>query len=127
VAYTVPKLTDYSERELGEAVAQFRLVLETERREIHRRVDDPALTPAVRQDLLKRFRDRWVGRKSGLFGHLNDLWLKNAPPDRKKHVGQLINQVGQTTFLRLSNSSRHWISLRGSRQMRSALIKSLTT
>jgi len=96
VAYTVPKLTDYSERELGEAVAQFRLVLETERREIHRRVDDPALTPAVRQDLLKRFRDRWVGRKSGLFGHLNDLWLKNAPPDRKKHVGQLINQVGQT-------------------------------
>jgi phenylalanyl-tRNA synthetase alpha chain len=37
-----------------------------------------------------------VGRKSGLFGHLNDLWLKNAPPDRKKHVGQLINQVGQT-------------------------------
>ena len=96
MAYTVPKLTDYSERELGEAVAQFRLVLETERREIHRRVDDPALTPAVRQDLLKRFRDRWVGRKSGLFGHLNDLWLKNAPPDRKKHVGQLINQVGQT-------------------------------
>ncbi len=96
MAYTVPKLTDYSERELGEAVAQFRLVLETERREIHKRVDDPALTPAVRQDLLKRFRDRWVGRKSGLFGHLNDLWLKNAPPDRKKHVGQLINQVGQT-------------------------------
>jgi len=96
VAYTIPKLTDYSERELGEAVAQFRLVLETERREIHKRVDDPALTPAVRQDLLKRFRDRWVGRKSGLFGHLNDLWLKNAPPDRKKHVSQLINQVGQT-------------------------------
>jgi len=96
VAYTVPKLADYSERELDEAVAHFRLALKTESSEIDLKVCDPALTPAVRQDLLRKFRDRWLGRKSGLFGHLNDLWLKNAPPDRKKHVGQLINEVKQT-------------------------------
>jgi phenylalanyl-tRNA synthetase alpha chain len=96
MAYTVPKLTDYSDTELGEALAQFRLALKAERSEINKKVNDPALTPAVRQDLLKQFRDRWLARKSGLFGHLNDLWLKNAPPNRKKHVGQLINEVKQT-------------------------------
>jgi len=96
VPYTLPKLTDYSERELDEAVAEFRLALETERIEINKGINDPALTPAVRQDLLKQFRDRWLGRKSGLFGHLSDLWLKNAPPDCKKNVGQRINQVRQT-------------------------------
>ena len=95
VAYTFPKLTDYSDRELAEAVEQFRLALKTESSEIDQEVYDPALTPAVRQDLLKKFRDRWLGRKSGLFGQLNNLWLKNAPPDRKKHVGQFINQVKQ--------------------------------
>jgi phenylalanyl-tRNA synthetase alpha chain len=95
VTYTVPKLTDYSEAELDEAVEQFRFALESERSEITKKVNDPELTLSVRQDLLKRFRDRWLGRKSGHFGKLNDLWLKNAPPDRKKHVGQLINQVKQ--------------------------------
>jgi phenylalanyl-tRNA synthetase alpha chain len=95
VTYTVPKLTDYSEGTLVEAVAQFRRALETECIDIDQKVFDATLTPAVRQDLLKKFRDRWLGRKSGLFGQLNDLWLKNAPPDRKKHVGQLINEVKQ--------------------------------
>jgi phenylalanyl-tRNA synthetase alpha chain len=96
VAYTVHKLTDYSAAALEDAAAEFRLALETERRRIIQEVSDPALTPLVRQDLLKKFRDRWLGRKSGLFGQLNDLWLKNAPPDHKKQVGRLINQLKQT-------------------------------
>jgi phenylalanyl-tRNA synthetase alpha chain len=95
VAYTGPKVTDYSERELVEAVAEFRHALNTERERIIQEVNDPALTPTVRQDLLKKFRDRWLGRKSGFSSQLSDL-LKDAPPDSRKRVGLLINQVKQT-------------------------------
>src|SRR5713226_2066292 len=95
VAYTFPKLTDYSDRELAEAVEQFRLALKTESSEIDQEVYDPALTPAVRQDLLKKFRDRGLGRKSRLFGQLNYLWLTTTPPIHNKYLGEFTNHLKQ--------------------------------
>ncbi len=44
----------------------------------------------------KVFRDRWVARKSGVLTQINDLWLKAAPKDAKREVGQRVNQLKST-------------------------------
>ena len=41
----------------------------------------------------KTFRDRWIGRKSGVLTQINDLWLKAAPKDSKREVGQRVNEI----------------------------------
>ncbi len=95
MAYSVHKLKDYSDETILRAIVQFRLALKTEWFDIEQKVVDPALTSETRKNELKKFRDRWLGRKSGLFVQTNELWLKNAPVERKKYVGQLINQLRQ--------------------------------
>jgi phenylalanyl-tRNA synthetase alpha chain len=81
VAYTVHKLTDYSpaalERSAGECISAC--------------ADEAA---AVRNDAeLKAFRDRWLGRKSGVLTQINDLWLKGAPKDAKREAGIRVNEL----------------------------------
>ncbi len=41
----------------------------------------------------KMFRDRWLGRKSGVLTLITDNWLKPAPPDLKRVVGQELNTL----------------------------------
>ena len=41
------------------------------------------------------FRVRWLGRKQGLLTAANDNWLKAAPPDLKRPVGRLLNELKQ--------------------------------
>src|SRR5712692_4489303 len=41
----------------------------------------------------KMFRDRWLGRKSGVLTLLTDNWLKPATPDLKRVVGQELNML----------------------------------
>jgi phenylalanyl-tRNA synthetase alpha chain len=41
----------------------------------------------------KIFRDRWLGRKSGLLALVTDNWLKPAPPDLKRAVGAGLNEL----------------------------------
>jgi phenylalanyl-tRNA synthetase alpha chain len=41
----------------------------------------------------KAFRDRWLGRKDGILTQINDLWLKAAPKDAKREVGQRVNKL----------------------------------
>ena len=41
----------------------------------------------------KTFRDRSIGRKSGVLTQINDLWLKAAPKDSKREVGQRVNEI----------------------------------
>jgi phenylalanyl-tRNA synthetase alpha chain len=41
----------------------------------------------------KQFRDRWVSRNNGLLTQVNDLWLKAAPKDAKREVGQRVNDL----------------------------------
>ena len=93
MAYTVPKLMDYSDQAAQTAVEQFRLSIKAEWLDVEQKVFDAALSSAERQAQLKRFRDRWLGRKSGLSGQIIDALLKGAPPDRKRYVGQLIKQL----------------------------------
>src|SRR5262249_47434989 len=41
----------------------------------------------------KQHRDAWLGRKSGVLTLVTDNWLKLAPPELKRVVGQELNQL----------------------------------
>lgn len=79
--YSVAKLTDYSAAALDAAV-----------RELLSALDAEAAT--VKSDAeWKAFRDRWMARKNGVLTLVNDLWLKAAPKDAKRDIGQRVNEL----------------------------------
>src|SRR5438552_7206966 len=39
------------------------------------------------------FRSRWMARKNGVLTQVNELWLKAAPKDAKRDVGQRVNEI----------------------------------
>src|SRR5215471_7525484 len=41
----------------------------------------------------KRFRDSWLGRKSGVLTQITENWLKPATPELKRFVGQKLNEL----------------------------------
>ena len=83
MAYTVPKLDDYSQARLGAAADELISACEEEAQELQ---DEKAYKP---------FRDRWLARKNGILTQINDLWLKAAPSEAKKEVGALVNALKQ--------------------------------
>jgi phenylalanyl-tRNA synthetase alpha chain len=91
VAYTVPKLTDYSATALDGALAEIRAEFERERAEL----SIAAMTHrgGAPQPDLKAFRDRWMARKNGYLTQVNDLWLKGAPAEHKRDVGARVNEL----------------------------------
>jgi len=81
MAYTVPKLTDYSAPALNSAARSLLSALESE-------------ASAVRdQNAWKLFRDRWMARRNGILPQVNELWLKAAPNHAKREVGQRVNEL----------------------------------
>jgi phenylalanyl-tRNA synthetase alpha chain len=81
MAYTVPKLTDYSAAALERASAELLSALNVEAKAV------------TGEATLKVFRDRWIARKNGILTQLNDLWLKAAPKTAKREVGQRVNEI----------------------------------
>ncbi len=81
MAYTVPKLKDFSPEALDKAAAALLSALEKESSSLG---DDGQR---------KAFRDRWLARKDGILTQINDLWLKPAPKDAKREVGQRVNNL----------------------------------
>ncbi len=81
MTYTVPKLKDYSAAALDKAADKLLAALEQEAAEIKNESD------------WKTFRDRWMARKNGVLTQVNDLWLKAAPKDAKREVGQRVNKL----------------------------------
>ena len=79
--YTVPKLKSYSAAALDKAVEKLRAALSEEAKAVKTEAE------------WKTFRDRWIGRKSGVLTQINDLWLKAAPKDSKREVGQRVNEI----------------------------------
>jgi len=102
LAYTVPKLTDYSAAALEDAVAAAKAELQREHGDL--------VLAAVEhrsggsQPDLKGFRDRWMGRKSGYLTQINDLWLKNSPADHKRDVGARVNDLRQWVTERIADA-----------------------
>ncbi|HMK21750.1 MAG TPA: phenylalanine--tRNA ligase subunit alpha [Terriglobales bacterium] len=79
--YTVPQLTDYSASALDAAARDLLAALESE-------------SAAITGDNdYKLFRDRWLARKDGIATQINDLWLKAAPKEAKRDVGQCVNEL----------------------------------
>ena len=81
MAYTVPKLKDFSAKSLDKAVADLLAALEKESAKLG---DDGDR---------KAFRDLWLARKDGVLTQINELWLKAAPKDAKRDVGQRVNAL----------------------------------
>ena len=79
--YTVPKLKSYSAAALDKAVEKLLAALETGSKAVKNEED------------WKVFRDRWMARKNGVLTQINDLWLKAAPKDSKREVGQRVNEL----------------------------------
>ena len=80
-AYAVPKLKDFSAEALDKEVAKLRAALQEEAKAVSS------------EDEWKVFRDRWMARKNGILTQINDLWLKPAPKEAKREVGQRVNTV----------------------------------
>ena len=83
MAYTVSKLRDYSPATLNQAAEGLLSALDEESKAV---TDESAW---------KDFRDRWMARKNGILTQINDLWLKAAPKEAKRDVGQRVNELKQ--------------------------------
>src|SRR5436190_2626681 len=81
VTYKVSKLKDFSPAALDKAATELLTALDKESAKIKSDADR------------KAFRDRWLGRKDGVLTQINDLWLKAAPKDAKRDVGQRVNAL----------------------------------
>ncbi|HLW52875.1 MAG TPA: phenylalanine--tRNA ligase subunit alpha [Candidatus Angelobacter sp.] len=81
MAYTVPKLDDYSPANLDKAVHELLTAL---------RQEAGALKS---ENEWKVFHDRWMARKNGILTQVNELWLKAAPGPAKREVGVRVNQL----------------------------------
>jgi len=81
VAYTVPKLKDFSPAALDKAAEKLLAALDKEAAEVKTESD------------WKIFRDRWLARKNGILTQVNGGWLKAAPRDAKREVGLRVNEL----------------------------------
>jgi phenylalanyl-tRNA synthetase alpha chain len=90
MSYTIPKLTDYSSAALDRAVQELLTALDAE------------ASAVVSESDWKVFRDRWMARKNGILTQANELWLKGAPKDIKREVGQRVNEAKQTITERVN-------------------------
>jgi phenylalanyl-tRNA synthetase alpha chain len=77
----IPPLGGYSDAELDQAFAAVAAEVEKSAAEI-RSPDDK-----------EQFRLAWLGRKQGRLKAISDAWLKSAPPEAKKQIGQRFNAL----------------------------------
>ena len=81
MAYTVPKLRDYSAAAMEKASAECMGACAHESAEVRNDAE------------LKALRDRWMGRKNGVLTQINALWLKGAPKAAKREAGIRVNEL----------------------------------
>jgi len=80
--YTVPKLEDFSAEALEKARGDLLTELNTD-----------ICNHIKTEQEWKVYRDKWMARKNGLLTQINDVWLKSAPPESRRQVGQLVNDI----------------------------------
>jgi phenylalanyl-tRNA synthetase alpha chain len=81
VDYSVPQLKEFSPDALDKAVEKLLAAVKKE---------SAALVDEAQR---KVFRDRWLARKDGILTQVNELWLKAAPKEAKREVGQRVNKL----------------------------------
>jgi phenylalanyl-tRNA synthetase alpha chain len=76
-------------------------------------VEDSARTlsgAAAPAEAVEQFRLLWLGRKQGRLKAISDAWLKSAPPEAKKHIGQRFNKLKEEIERRLEVASAGGLS-----------------
>src|SRR5208337_2179009 len=82
MSYTVPKLTDYSSSTLTTAEMEAKSAFDQEWASIEHGTSIEVL------------RVRWLGRENGIVNkQFSDVWLKAAPKQAKRDVGQIVNRL----------------------------------
>jgi phenylalanyl-tRNA synthetase alpha chain len=109
VAYTVPKLTDYSAEALERASAELLSTLANE------------ASAAKNEADWKICHDRWMARKNGILTQINDIWLIGSPKAAKREVGQRVNEIKSMVKARIAEAKDHYQNVE---KLRSALSKS---
>src|ERR1700741_40767 len=79
----IPDLPEFNEAALNEAFAAL---------EKRASADAASLDGS---EAVEAFRLRWLGRKQGLLNEVSSRWLKAAPPEAKKILGQRFNAFKQ--------------------------------
>src|ERR1700687_964782 len=90
--YNVPKLKSYSAAVLDKAGEKLLAALKQEATAVKNEAD------------WKAFRDRWMARKNGVLTEINELWLKAAPKDAKREVGQRVNSLKSKVEWQVDNT-----------------------
>src|ERR1700761_6035975 len=89
----IPQLTGWSEAELDQAFAA-----------VARTVEESARSLASPEEK-EQFRLYWLGRKQGRLKAISDAWLKAAPADAKKRIGQRFNTLKAAVEARLEEAA----------------------
>jgi phenylalanyl-tRNA synthetase alpha chain len=89
--YAVPKLKAFDALTLDKSVEKLLAALDAESKSV---TDEAAW---------KQFRDRWISRNNGLLTRVNELWLKAAPKDAKREVGQRVNDLKKKVELHVES------------------------
>ncbi|HEX3437075.1 MAG TPA: phenylalanine--tRNA ligase subunit alpha [Pseudacidobacterium sp.] len=89
----IPQLSGYNEAALDRAFAELT-------REVEASAEELSSPDAVEQ-----FRLLWLGRKQGRLKSISDAWLKSAPAEAKKPLGQRFNQLKAQIEERLERAS----------------------
>jgi phenylalanyl-tRNA synthetase alpha chain len=87
----IPQLTDFSEASLDAAFA-----------EVREQAEAAVASPSFDAE---QFRLDWLGRKQGHLKQIGDVWLKSAPVEAKKLIGQRFNALKETIELKLSSGA----------------------
>src|SRR5580700_610486 len=90
----IPHLSGYSEAELDQAFAA-----------ISREVESSAAALET-AEAVEAFRLQWLGRKQGRLKAISDAWLKSAPVDAKKLIGQRFNTLKAAIEERLETAGK---------------------
>src|SRR2546430_5497044 len=80
VEKTVAEQSILTAEQVGAAFAEVRAQAETDLRGVSS------------EKQFEEFKNHWLGRKSGVVTKITDNWLKQAPTDLKKSVGQEFNK-----------------------------------
>jgi phenylalanyl-tRNA synthetase alpha chain len=109
--YSVPKLTDFSADALDRAVRVLLSALEEESAAVTSADRGKGRAHDVeckeRWEEWRIFRDRWMARKNGITTQINDLWLKAAPKEAKRDVGQRVNELKTKIEDEVSRAEAH--------------------
>jgi phenylalanyl-tRNA synthetase alpha chain len=94
----IPQLIDFTEASLDAAFASVRAEAEA------------AVVPGFDAE---QFRLEWLGRKQGHLKAISDAWLKAAPPEAKKLIGQRFNALKEQIETALAGNAAEYRGLRG--------------